>query len=86
MQLLCQLFLTFSNVVSGYNPMMFISSILPLNGSNYNTWPEKLEISLALSDNDLALISSCPTEPVDPARKTNETDAASLLGSVTMQK
>jgi hypothetical protein len=44
-------FLTFSDVVSSYNPMTFISSILPLNGSNYNVWREKLEIALALSDN-----------------------------------
>ena len=81
MQLLCQLFLTFSDVVSGYNPMTFISSILSLNGSNYNTWREKLEIALALSDNDLALISSCPTEPVDPVREANETDAAFATGA-----
>jgi hypothetical protein len=75
MQLLYQLFLTFSDVVSGYNPMTFISSIPPLNGSNYNVWREKLEIALALYDNDLALISPCPTEPVDPVREANETDA-----------
>ena len=76
MQLLCQLFLTFSDVVSGYNPMKFISSIPSLNGSNYNIWREKLEIALALSDNDLILISLCPTEPVDPVRAENKTDAA----------
>ena len=56
--------------------MTFISSIPPLNESNYNTWREKLEIALALSDNDLALISPCPTKPVDPVREANETDAA----------
>ena len=55
--------------------MTFISSIPPLNGNNYNTWQEKLEIALALSDNDLALTSPCPTEPVDPVREANETDA-----------
>ena len=59
---------------SGYIPIMFISSIPPLNGSNYNTWREKLEIALSPSDNDLALISPCPT--VDPVRAENETDAA----------
>jgi len=75
MQLLCQLFLTMM-LFSGYNPMMFISSIPPLNGNNYNTWREKLEIALALSDNDLALTSPCPTEPVDPVREANETYAA----------
>jgi hypothetical protein len=56
--------------------MTFISSISSLNGSNYNVWQEKLEIALALSDNDLALISPCPTEPVDLVREANETDAA----------
>jgi len=29
-----------------------------------------------LSDNNLALTSHCPTEPEDPARAENETDAA----------
>ena len=56
--------------------MIFISSIPPLNGSNYNTWREKLEIALALSNNDLGLISLYPTEPVHPVRVENETDAA----------
>ena len=56
--------------------MMFISSIPPLNENNYNTWREKLEIALALSDNDLALISSSPTEPKDPMRVENETNAS----------
>jgi hypothetical protein len=53
------------------NPMMFISSIPPLNGSNYNLWHEKLklEIALALSDNDLVLISLCPIEPDDSVRE-----------------
>ncbi|XP_066391733.1 uncharacterized protein [Miscanthus floridulus] len=56
--------------------MMFISSIPPLNESNYNVWREKLEIALALSDNNLALISPCPTEPKDPMRAEKKTDAA----------
>ena len=29
-----------------------------------------------MSDNDLALISLCPTEPEDPVRVENETDVA----------
>ena len=56
--------------------MTFILSIPSLNGSNYNTWREKLEIALALSDNDLAFISPCPTDLVNPVRAENETDAA----------
>jgi hypothetical protein len=59
---------------SRYNPIMFVSSIPPLHGSNYNVWREKLEIALALFDNDLALISMCPTEPEDPVRTENEID------------
>ena len=56
--------------------MMFISSIPPLIGNNYNVWREKLEIALALSDNGLALTSPCPTEPVDLVREANETNVA----------
>ena len=56
--------------------MMFILAIPPLNGSNYGVWREKLEMALALSDNDLALTSPCPIEPVDPVREENEADAA----------
>jgi hypothetical protein len=58
------------------NPMMFISSIPPLNGNNYNLWREKLEIALALSDNDLAPISLCPIEPDNSVRAKNETNVA----------
>ena len=38
-------------------------------------WREKYELALALSENDLALTSSCPTEPVDLVREENESDA-----------
>ena len=54
--------------------MMFISSIPSLNRSNYNIWREKLEIALALSDNDLALTSPCPTKSMDHVRAENEID------------
>ncbi|XP_066336830.1 uncharacterized protein [Miscanthus floridulus] len=56
--------------------MMFMSAIPPLNGSNYGIWREKLEMALALSDNDLALTSPCPIEPMDQVRKENEADVA----------
>ena len=55
--------------------MAFISHIPPLGGGNYRVWQEKYELALALSENDLALTSLCPTEPVDPVRENNETDA-----------
>ena len=69
-------FLTISDgVFSGLNPMAFISHIPPLEGGNYRVWREKYELALALSENDLALTSSCPTEPVDLVGAENETDA-----------
>ena len=49
--------------------MAFISHIPPLEGGNYRVWREKYELALALSENDLALTSSCPTELVDPVRE-----------------
>ena len=55
--------------------MAFISHISPLEGGNYRVWREKYELALALSENDLALTSLCPTEPEDPMRAENETDA-----------
>jgi hypothetical protein len=54
--------------------MLIISDIPPLDGSNYRVWREKYELALALSENDLALTSLCPTEPEDPMRAENETD------------
>ena len=55
--------------------MALISHIPPLEGSNYRVWREKYELALALSENDLALTSQCPTEPEDPVRAENKTDA-----------
>ena len=55
--------------------MLFISHIPPLEGGNYRVWREKYELALVLSENDLALTSLCPTEPVDPVREENESDA-----------
>ena len=55
--------------------MAFILHIPPLEGGNYRVWREKYELALALSKNDLALASPCPTELVDPVREENETDA-----------
>ena len=55
--------------------MAFISHIPPLKGGNYRGWREKYELALVLSENDLALTSPCPIEPVDPVREDNETDA-----------
>ena len=55
--------------------MAFISHISPLEGGNYRVQREKYELALALSENDLALTSSCPTKLEDPMRAQNKTDA-----------
>ena len=55
--------------------MAFISHIPPLERGNYRVWREKYELALTLSENDIAFTSSCPTEPVDPVREDNDTDA-----------
>ena len=75
MQLGCHIFLLSLTVFFRFNPMAFISHIPPLEGGNYRVWREKYELALALSKNDLALTSPCPTEPVDPVREENKTDA-----------
>ncbi|XP_022681845.1 uncharacterized protein LOC111257080 [Setaria italica] len=56
------------------NPLSYISSIEPLNGGNYGSWREKIEIALALSDIDLALTDPCPIAPEDPVRAENESE------------
>ena len=55
--------------------MAFISHIPPLEWGNYRVWREKYELALALFKNNLALTSPCPTEPVDPVREENKSDA-----------
>jgi len=55
--------------------MAFISHISPLEEGNYRVWRDKYELVLTLSENDLVLTSLCPTEPVDPVREENKTDA-----------
>ncbi|KAK1618488.1 hypothetical protein QYE76_024005 [Lolium multiflorum] len=54
--------------------MSFISAIEPLNGENYGSWREKIEMGLALYDLDLALIEACPKEPKDPVRGDQESE------------
>uniref|UniRef100_A0ACD5TMZ7 Uncharacterized protein n=1 Tax=Avena sativa TaxID=4498 RepID=A0ACD5TMZ7_AVESA len=56
------------------NPMSFISAIEPLNGGNYGSWREKVEMRLAFLDLDLALIDTCPKEPEDPVRSEKESE------------
>ena len=86
MQLLCHVFSLSLMMFSGLNPTAFISHIWPLEGGNYRVWREKYELALALFENDLALTSPCPTEPVDLVRTENKLMLISLLGNEIMQK
>ena len=54
--------------------MSFVSSIEPLNGGNYGSWRDKIEMGLALCDLDLALTAPCSTEPKDPVRGEKESE------------
>jgi hypothetical protein len=45
------------------NILNHISVIQPLNGSNYSSWRETIEIALALMEIDLALTTDTPKEP-----------------------
>ena len=67
-------FLTISDGVFQDSTQWLLSHISPLEGGSYMIWREKYELALALSENDLALTSLCPSELVDPVREDNETD------------
>ena len=54
---------------------MNIANIPTLNGTNHRVWREKYELKLALGEVDFAITSPCPTEPEDPVRGENESDA-----------
>ena len=57
----------FLNAASYAHITGLINSIEPLNGSNYVSWKEKLEINLALLDLDYALNNEAPKEPQENA-------------------
>ena len=54
--------------------MSWISAIPTLNGTNYKQWREKLELALVWSNDDFALSTPRPVEPVELEREANETD------------
>jgi hypothetical protein len=62
-------------VVSGGKSSVNIANIPPLNGNNYRVWREKYELELALGEVDFSITSPCPTEPEDPVRGDDESDA-----------
>ena len=74
MQLL--LFLNLSSffwiLISGSNAMSYVNEIPKLNGQNYGKWYQKLEITLAMADIDLAVTVPAPKEPEKPVRAQNE--------------
>jgi hypothetical protein len=58
-------------IISG-NILNHLSAIQPLNGSNYGSWRETIEIALALMQIDLALTADAPKEPEKPVLHDGE--------------
>ena len=56
--------------------MNLLNAIPELDGRNYGKWYQKLEITLAMANIDLAINTPQPQEPEKPVRAQNETDAA----------
>jgi hypothetical protein len=62
-------------IISG-NILNHLSAIQSLNGSNYGSWRETIEIALALMEIDLALMADAPKEPEKPVLHDDETAQA----------
>jgi hypothetical protein len=62
-------------IISG-NILNHLSAIQPLNGSNYGSWRDTIEITLALMEIDLALTMDAPKEPEKPVIRDGETAQA----------
>jgi hypothetical protein len=58
-------------IISG-NILNHLSAIQSLNGSNYVSWRETIEIALALMEIDLALTADVPKEPEKPMLRDGE--------------
>jgi hypothetical protein len=58
------------------NILNHLSTIQPLNGSNYDSWRETIEIALALMEIDFALMTDAPKEPEKPVFHDGETTQA----------
>jgi hypothetical protein len=81
-------------IISG-NILNHLSIIQPLNGSNYGSWRETIEIALALMEIDLALTVDTPKEPEKPvlcdgesaqAFATRERDFASIRMAYDLER
>jgi hypothetical protein len=62
-------------IISG-NILNHLSVIQPLNGSNYGSWRETIEIVLALLEIDFALTTDAPKEPKRPVLHDGDTAQA----------
>jgi hypothetical protein len=62
-------------IISG-NILNHLSTIKPLNGLNYGSWRETIEIAPALMEIDLALMADAPKEPEKPVLRDGETAQA----------
>jgi hypothetical protein len=62
-------------IISG-NISNHLFVIQPLNGSNYDSWRETIEIALALMEIDLALMADAFKEPEKPVLRDGETAQA----------
>jgi hypothetical protein len=62
-------------IISG-NILNHLSAIQPLNGSNYGSWRETIEIAFALMEIDLVLMVDAPKEPEKHVLHDGETAQA----------
>jgi hypothetical protein len=62
-------------IISG-NILNHLSAIQPLNGSNYGSWRETIEIALTLMEIDLTLTTDASKEPEKPVLHDGETAQA----------
>jgi hypothetical protein len=73
--IIIDIYVLFFMIISG-NILNYLSAIQPLNGSNYGSWRETIEIALALMEIDLALTADAPKEPEKPVLRDGETAQA----------
>jgi len=56
--------------------MAYIKDIPALKGNNYTEWKKKIDLAFILAEVDWVISTPFPTEPVEPMRGADETDAA----------
>jgi hypothetical protein len=70
------MYVMFFFMVISCNILSQLSTIQPLNGSNYGSCRETVEIALTLMEIDLALTTDAPKEPEKPVIHDGETTEA----------